>query len=316
MNYLITGGSGSLGTAIFHYLQRKPPGRAVCYSRDWHKQAKLKTDLKDASWVRYFLGDVADKERLDFAMKGIDTVIHAAAIKDIVSCQYSPEETIKTNVIGTQNIIKVAIANNIDKVIIISTDKSVAPANVYGVSKSMAEALAVAMNSHARHVKTRISIARYGNVFGSSDSVVPLFLQQAKSKKFTITDENMTRFFLSIENAVDFIFDCLDKMQGGETFVPKMKAIDIMSLAKIIEPHAKVDFIGIRPGEKIHEILITNDEARRARDLGKIYCIYPQMAFWEMETIGNEIKPQEYTSFNAERLTTEEIKDMLALVKD
>jgi UDP-N-acetylglucosamine 4,6-dehydratase (inverting) len=232
--------------------------------------------------IRFFIGDVRDKERLSRAMNGVDIIIQAAALKQVIACEYNPIEAVKTNINGSINIINAALDNNVDRVIALSTDKAVHPVNLYGSTKMVAEKLFVQGNSYTgADRQTKFSCIRYGNVVGSRGSVVPLFLEQKKTGRLTITDERMTRFWLTLEEGVSFVRNCLPIMTGGEIFVPKIPSMKVSDLARAMAPDAKIDNIGIRPGEKIHEILITEDEARHAKEYDTYFVIEPEMKFWK-----------------------------------
>jgi UDP-N-acetylglucosamine 4,6-dehydratase len=230
--------------------------------------------------LRYFIGDVRDRERLLRAMHGVDIVVHAAALKQVPACEYNPMEAIKTNIMGTANVLEAALDAGVKKVMTISTDKAVSPANLYGATKLAAEKLTIQSNAYAAGSATRYSCVRYGNVVGSRGSVVPLFLKQRAGGTVTITDERMTRFWLSLEQGVRFVINCIEQMEGGEVFVPKIPSTKVTDLAKAIAPAAKLNIIGIRPGEKLHEYLISIDEARHTIELDRMYVIQPAEAIW------------------------------------
>jgi UDP-N-acetylglucosamine 4,6-dehydratase (inverting) len=278
---LITGGTGSFGRTFLATLLREDNPRSVrIYSRGEMLQYEMEKMFPDER-IRFFIGDVRDKERLSRAMNGVDIVVHAAALKQVPACEYNPIEAVKTNIYGSINIINTAIDNNVDRVIALSTDKAVHPVNLYGSTKMVAEKLFVQGNSYAscnRH--TKFSCVRYGNVVGSRGSVVPLFLEQKKTGRLTITDERMTRFWLTLEEGVQFVRNCLPIMTGGEIFVPKLPSMKVSDLARAMAPEAKIDIIGIRPGEKIHEILLTEDETRHTKEYDTYFVIEPELKFW------------------------------------
>jgi UDP-N-acetylglucosamine 4,6-dehydratase (inverting) len=278
---LITGGTGSFGRTFLATLLREDNPRSVrIYSRGELLQYETEKLFPDDR-IRFFIGDVRDKERLSRAMNGVEIVVHAAALKQVPACEYNPIEAVKTNINGTINIINAALDNNVDRVIALSTDKAVHPVNLYGSTKMVAEKLFVQGNSYTggdRH--TKFSCVRYGNVVGSRGSVVPLFLEQKKSGRITITDERMTRFWLTLEEGVRFVRNCLPRMNGGEIFVPKIPSMKVTDLAHAIAPEADIDIIGIRPGEKIHEILLTDDEARHTKEYDTYFVIEPELNFW------------------------------------
>jgi UDP-N-acetylglucosamine 4,6-dehydratase len=223
---------------------------------------------------------VRDRERLIRAMHGVHIVVHAAALKQVPACEYNPMEAIKTNIMGTSNVVEAALDAGVEKVLALSTDKAVNPVNLYGATKLAAEKLVIQSNAYAAGTATRYSCVRYGNVVGSRGSVVPLFLKQRASGKVTITDDRMTRFWLSLEQGVHFVIDCIEQMEGGEVFVPKIPSTTIVDLAKAIAPEAEIEIIGIRPGEKLHEVLISEDEARTTVEMERMYVVQPAEALW------------------------------------
>jgi UDP-N-acetylglucosamine 4,6-dehydratase len=230
--------------------------------------------------LRYFIGDVRDRDRLVRAMHGVDVVVHAAALKQVPACEYNPMEAVKTNIIGTSNVLEAALDAGVKKVLALSTDKAVSPVNLYGGTKLVAEKLVIQSNAYAAGTSTRYSCVRYGNVVGSRGSVVPLFLKQRANGKITITDERMTRFWLSLEQGVHFVINCIEQMEGGEVFVPKIPSTKVVDLARAIAPEAEIGIIGIRPGEKLHEDLLSPDEARHTVELERMYVIQPAEAIW------------------------------------
>jgi UDP-N-acetylglucosamine 4,6-dehydratase len=260
---LITGGTGSFGKKFARIaLEEKQPKKIIIFSRDELKQHEMKMHGYDHPSLRYFIGDVRDRERLIRAMHGVDLVVHTAALKQVPACEYNPMEAIKTNIMGTANVVEAALDAGVKKVMTISTDKAVNPINLYGATKLAAEKLTVQSNNYAAGKATRYSCVRYGNVVGSRGSVVPLFLKQRAKGTVTITDERMTRFWLSLDQGVRFVMNCIEQMEGGEVFVPKIPSTKIVDLANAIVPNAKFNIIGIRPGEKVHEVLVSEDEAR------------------------------------------------------
>ncbi|MCK9631772.1 MAG: UDP-N-acetylglucosamine 4,6-dehydratase (inverting) [Methanoregula sp.] len=300
---LITGGTGSFGRTFLATLLREDNPHSIrVYSRGELLQYETEKMFLDDR-IRFFIGDVRDKERLSRAMNGVDIVVHAAALKQVPACEYNPIEAVKTNINGTINIINTAIDNNVDRVIALSTDKAVHPVNLYGSTKMVAEKLFVQGNSYTggdRH--TKFSCVRYGNVVGSRGSVVPLFQEQKKTGRLTITDERMTRFWLTLEEGVQFVRNCLPIMNGGEIFVPKIPSMKVTDLARAMAPDAKIDVIGIRPGEKLHEILLTDDEARHTKEYETYYIIEPELKFWKKNdsTGGGRVLPEgfRYSSDN------------------
>lgn len=278
---LITGGTGTLGKAFIRYVYKNyKPKKLIVYSRDEFKQFEMSKDfpLSNYPGIRFFLGDVRDKKRIKSATIGIDYVIHAAALKHVPIAEYNPQESIKTNVIGAQNLIEACIENNVKKVIALSTDKACNPINLYGATKLVSDKLFISSNILSAHTKTLFSIVRYGNVINSRGSVIPIF-QNAKIKKepMTITDSKMTRFFITIEDAVKFIIKSLDIMEGGEIFIPKLPSIKIIDLAKSISPKSKIKIIGIRPGEKLHESLFSKEDSMNVIENKNTYIILPQV---------------------------------------
>ncbi len=311
-NVLCTGGSGSLGSALCAELAPKVD-RLVVFSRDWLKQSKLRSKLGDPNNMRWFIGDVRDRERLERAFGGIDTIIHAAAIKDIVSGEYAPSELVKTNIIGTYNVIEAAIDVGVKNVLLISTDKSVASSNAYGKSKAVAESLAVASNSNSRRGGTTIAVARYGNVLESSGSVVPVFQEQMKTGEISITDKRMTRFVVTMAAAVKFVISCIENIERGVIFIPKLYSVRILDIAEAVAPGIPIKEVGIRPGEKLHEMLITPEEGRRAEDMGGYYAIPPEHAFWDID-LGGKLLPDgfSYTSDNNSLwLSAKQIRELI-----
>lgn len=279
---LITGGTGSFGKAFARYaLDHMDLQRLIVYSRDELKQLEMRQALEDDPRLRFFIGDVRDERRLERAMDGVDAVIHAAALKQIVAAEYNPFECIQTNVVGAQNVIDASISVGVKRVVALSTDKASSPINLYGASKLAADKLFVAANHYASHSDTRLSVVRYGNVLGSRGSVVPLFQQLAPTGRLPITDKRMTRFWITLDQAVRFVIDAFDRMEGGEIFVPRIPSMRMTDLAEAIAPEATLEEVGIRPGEKLHEEMISIDDARRTVDLGDYYVIQPILSQWD-----------------------------------
>jgi UDP-N-acetylglucosamine 4,6-dehydratase len=278
---LVTGGTGSFGKKLIKILvEEYHPAKIIVFSRDELKQHEMRTSGYNHPSIRYFIGDVRDRERLSRAFYGVNIVVHAAALKQVPACEYNPMEAIKTNILGSSNVADAAIENGVEKVLALSTDKAVNPINLYGATKLAAEKLLIQSNAYAGGRNTRIACTRYGNVVGSRGSVVPLFIQQRPSGRLTITDERMTRFWISLEQGVRFVIRCIEQMQGGEVFVPKIPSMNMMDLARAVAPEARVDIIGIRPGEKLHETLISEDEARTTVELPDMYVVQPASAMW------------------------------------
>lgn len=280
---LITGGTGSFGKKCTEMLLKCcKPRRIIIFSRDELKQYELSLAFPESQYpcMRYFLGDVRDKERLYRAFVNVDIVIHAAALKQVPAAEYNPFEAVKTNIVGSQNVINVAIDQGVSKVIALSTDKAVNPINLYGATKLCSDKLFVAANAYVMKEKTLFSVVRYGNVLGSRGSVVPLFLKMRSSGTLTITDPRMTRFWLTLEQGVDFVLNCLDKMVGGEIFVPKLPSMRVTDLAQAVCPTCDIRIVGIRPGEKLHEVMIPLDEARNTVEFKDYYLIKPAFSFF------------------------------------
>lgn len=279
---LITGGTGSFGkkfTSIL--LDRYKPKKLIIYSRDELKQSDMQQQFKAYDNIRFFIGDVRDKERLLMAFRDVDFVLHAAALKQVPAMEYNPAEAIKTNTLGAINIIDAAIERGVKKVVALSTDKACNPINLYGATKLCSDKLFIAGNSYAGKENTRFSVVRYGNVVGSRGSVVPFFASKIKDGVIPITDKRMTRFFITLEQAVDFVIRCFDIMQGGELFVPKIPSVRIMELAKVMAPHCKTKIVGIRPGEKLHEVMISEDDSRNALEFKGYYIVKPSFPWWD-----------------------------------
>lgn len=278
---LVTGGTGSFGRKLVRILlDEYNPAKIIVFSRDELKQHEMRTAGYHAPNLRYFIGDVRDLERLRRAFDGVNIVIHAAALKQVPACEYNPMEAIKTNILGSSNVIDAALDAGVERVVALSTDKAVNPVNLYGATKLAAEKLFVQSNAYAGGRTTRFACVRYGNVVGSRGSVVPVFLRQREIGAVTVTDERMSRFWISLEQGVRFVIRCAEQMHGGEVFVPKIPSMTILDLAKTIAPDASVNVIGIRPGEKLHEVLISEDEARTTIELDDMYVVQPAEALW------------------------------------
>src|SRR5688572_14336682 len=278
---LITGGTGSFGKKFTQtVLAEKQPKKIIIFSRDELKQHEMQMRGFNHPSLRYFIGDVRDRERLMRAMHGVDIVVHAAALKQVPACEYNPMEAIKTNIMGTANVLEAALDAGVKKVLMVSTDKAVSPANLYGATKLAAEKLTIQSNAYAGGSATRFSCVRYGNVVGSRGSIVPLFLKQRAGGRITVTDDRMTRFWLSLDQGVRFVIECIEQMEGGEVFIPKIPSTKVTDLARAIAPDAKLNIIGIRPGEKLHEVLISEDEARNTIELDSMYVVQPAEATW------------------------------------
>jgi UDP-N-acetylglucosamine 4,6-dehydratase len=284
---LITGGTGSFGQQfVKSVLERYKPRRLVIFSRDELKQFEMRQRFSEQQFpcLRYFIGDVRDKERLLRAFDGIDVVVHAAALKQVPACEYNPLEAIKTNVLGAANIVDAAIDRNVPKVIALSTDKAASPINLYGATKLCSDKLFISANHYSGFLhETRFSVVRYGNVVGSRGSVVPFFLKLRETGVLPITDPRMTRFWITLDQGVDFVLRSLERMRGGEIFVPKLPSMNIMELAKALAPEARHEITGIRPGEKLHEAMITEDDARTTVEHADYYAILPSGPEWGQE---------------------------------
>jgi len=315
---LITGGTGSFGKKFIKTLLNKSNfKRLVIFSRDELKQEEMRTmnDFNDKR-LRFFIGDIRDKERLYRAMVNIEIVIHAAALKQVPTCEYNPIEAIRTNIIGAENIINAAIDMKVDKVIALSTDKAVNPINLYGATKLVAEKLFIQGNNYSSIDGTKFCVVRYGNVVGSRGSVIPLFNHQKKNGILTITDKSMTRFWITLEQGVQFVIKCTEISFGGEIFVPKIPSMKLINLAKMIAPKSKIKTIGIRPGEKIHETLISQDEARNTYEFDDMFVIKPVNLFREPNNIlwslGKPMKYYFYSSnTNKQWITPKLMKKMI-----
>lgn len=281
---LVTGGTGSFGSRFVELMLTKHrPRRLVVFSRDELKQSEMQVRFTD-DCLRFFIGDVRDGERLVRAMHDVDIVVHAAALKQIPACEYNPFEAIQTNVMGAKNVIDAAIESGVKRVIALSTDKAVNPINLYGASKLCAEKLFVQANTYGFGRGTAFACVRYGNVIGSRGSVVPLFRAQRANGTVTVTDPKMTRFWITLDQGVDFVTHCLEVMRGGEIFVPKLPSARMMDLVEAVAPQCRVEFVGIRPGEKLHEVLISEDEARQAVELADMFVVEPVLPRWGYRT--------------------------------
>lgn len=276
---LITGGTGSFGKKFTEVIFKKYKlKKVIILSRDEFKQYQMSKVFPNSKYpIRYFLGDVRDRQRLYRAFENVDYIIHAAALKQVPALEYNPTEAVKTNVIGADNIVDAAIDRGVKKVVALSTDKAVNPINLYGATKLVAEKIFIAANAYAGN-KVKFSVVRYGNVVGSRGSIIPLFLdlKRQRIREFSITDERMTRFWITLEQSVELIIKALEESVGGEVFVPKIPSMKIVDLAKAIEPDCRFKITGIRPGEKVHETLISEDEARKVKEFNGIYVILPQ----------------------------------------
>lgn len=311
---LVTGGTGSFGKKFIKKALTLDVKKVIVFSRDELKQYEMKQEFKDER-LRFFIGDVRDKDRLYRAFDGVDIVIHAAAMKHVDACEYNPFEAVKTNIHGAQNVIEAAIDKGVEKVIALSTDKACSPVNLYGATKLASDKLFVAANSYVGEKKTRFAVVRYGNVVGSRGSVVPFFKKIRHTGVLPITDERMTRFWITLDQGVQFVLDNLQRMNGGEIFVPKIPSMKVTDLAKAIAPECKIEIVGIRPGEKLHEAMITEDDARHTVEFENYFVILPELSWWNNENHSDGKPLPEgfaYTSdSNNHWLTIEELKELV-----
>ena len=314
---LITGGTGSFGKkATEIILKRYKPKKLIIFSRDELKQFDMAQQFNESEEIRYFIGDVRDKERLHRAFHGVDIVLHAAALKQVPAAEYNPFEAVKTNIIGAENVINVAIDQGVKKVIALSTDKAANPINLYGSTKLCSDKLFIAGNSYVGRDHSIFSVVRYGNVVGSRGSVIPFFLKQKEKGVLPITDSRMTRFWITVEQGVDFVLNCLEQMIGGELFVPKIPSMNIMDLAKAIAPECKTEIVGVRPGEKLHEVMVTKDDARRTLEYKDHYVVQPDFQFWgsRFKSNGGTPLPEDFeynSGTNPWFLTIDEMREMV-----
>lgn len=312
---LITGGTGSFGKALTKRLLESNARRIAILSRDELKQFEMKTEFSDDR-LRYFVGDIRDSSRLDIALHGVDYVVHAAALKQVDTGEYNPMEFVKTNVVGSQNVIDACIRNGVKKIVALSTDKASSPINLYGATKLTADKLFSAANNYSQGYGTLFSVVRYGNVMGSRGSVIPLFRQYAKKgKPFPITDKRMTRFWITIDQAVEFVLESFEIMSGGELFVPKIPSMKIMDLAHAVKSDFSYIEIGIRPGEKLHEEMISPDDSRRTIELKNRFVVSPIYAEWGYKSAVGKQVPDGFTyrsDTNNLWLSVEEIQELIS----
>ncbi|MCM8782386.1 MAG: UDP-N-acetylglucosamine 4,6-dehydratase (inverting) [Candidatus Omnitrophica bacterium] len=323
---LITGGTGSLGKKLVQIIvENYNPQKLIIFSRDELKQFEMaqRWNPKKYPFLRYFLGDIRDKDRLMLAFRGVDYVIHAAALKQVPTAEYNPCEYVKTNVLGAMNIIDAALQAKIKRVIALSTDKACNPINLYGATKLCSDKLFVAANVYSGFEEIRFSVVRYGNVLASRGSVIPFFKERAKTGILPITDPRMTRFWITLDQGAHFVLMCLSRSKGGEIFVPKIPSMRITDLAKAIAPHCRYEIIGIRPGEKLHETLISEDEARNTVEFKECYVVQSNSAFRNELLNSNNSKGRlcpdgfRYTSdTNKDWLTIEELKQLIEKTAD
>lgn len=322
---LVTGGTGSFGKKFIQTVfQRYEPKKVIVYSRDELKQFEMQeseTFKTHNERIRYFIGDVRDEQRLKRAMEGVDIVIHSAALKQVPAAEYNPFEAVKTNILGGQNVINASIEAGVHKVIALSTDKAAAPINLYGATKLASDKLFVAANNYKGSHDIRFSVVRYGNVMGSRGSVIPFFMKKMKDGVIPITDERMTRFNITLQQGVDFVIKNLKRMWGGELFVPKIPSYKILDVAKAVAPDCKIEIVGIRPGEKIHEEMITETDAINTVEFDNYFVILPSTKLWDVEKFKNESNGRagkfcelgfKYNSgTNTDWLTCEEIRELI-----
>lgn len=316
---LITGGTGSFGQyCTKKLLTQSQAAKIVVFSRDELKQSHMRSQIADPERrLRFFIGDVRDLERLQRAFQNIDYVLHAAALKQVPALEYNPFEAIKTNIIGTQNVISAALERKVKKVVLVSTDKAANPANLYGATKLCAERLIISSNAYAGEGGTRLSAVRYGNVFGSRGSIVQVIEQQRLSGEVTLTHEGMTRFWITLEQGVNLVLMALEKMYGGEIFVPRLPSMKIKDFITLLAPESKIKLVGVRPGEKIHEVLVTPEEARHTKKFSDHYVILPEYDWWaghEQYRTGAPLPEDFYFSShnNEQWLDAEGLKGLLA----
>ncbi len=319
---LITGGTGSFGKKFVELVLKRYPKikRLVIYSRDELKQFEMSQQfpLSKYGQIRFFIGDVRDKERLRRALENIDVVVHAAASKQVPACEYNPFEAIKTNILGAQNVIENCIDLNIQKVVALSTDKAAAPINLYGATKLCSDRLFITANYYKGNRDIKFSAVRYGNVMGSRGSVIPFFLKKCKEGVIPITDKKMTRFNITLEEGVDMVFYALENMWGGEIYVPKIPSYQIMDVAEAIAPDCKIETVGIRPGEKLHEEMITETDAINTLEFEKYYVILPSMRLWDVDSYRKAFNGKNCpigfsygSGKNKEWLTVEQIRQLI-----
>lgn len=311
---LITGGTGSFGRKFVAKALELDFKKIIVFSRDELKQYEMAQQFNDRR-LRFFLGDVRDKDRLYRAFDGVDYVVHAAALKQVPAAEYNPMEVIKTNILGAQNVIDAAIDSGVEKVIALSTDKAANPINLYGATKLCSDKLFVAGNSYVGNKPTRFGVVRYGNVIGSRGSVIPLFQKMKATGVLPITDPRMTRFWITLEQGVQFVIDCFKRLHGGEIFVPKIPSMRIVDLAEAIAPGCRHEIIGIRPGEKLHEVMIPEDDARRSIDCGDYYVIKPDFPWWNDHNWSNGKPLPDGFRYSSDTndwwLTVEELRQMV-----
>ena len=317
-NILVTGATGSFGRAfIRHVLDTEHPRRVVAFSRDELKQYEMRQEFANDDRMRWFLGDVRDLDRLKRAMHGVDYVVHAAALKQVDTAEYNPVEFVKTNVLGSQNVIEASLDSNVRKVVALSTDKASSPINLYGATKLTADKLFVAANNYGAAYDTKFSVVRYGNVMGSRGSVIPYFKSLYRTgSPIPITDIRMTRFWITLDQAVRFVVESLDIMAGGELYVPRIPSMRITDLAEAVAPGSPITEIGIRPGEKLHEEMIAADDSRRTFRLPNRYVVCPVLAGWGFPKVAGESLPEEFSYRSDSNDMWLSIEELRALVDE
>jgi len=313
---LVTGGTGSFGKKFVEIMLRDfQPKRLVIFSRDELKQHEMKASGFNHPSLRYFIGDVRDPDRLNRALAGVTVVVHAAALKQVPACEYNPFEAIQTNIMGGRNVIDASINQGVRRILALSTDKAVNPINLYGATKLCAEKMFVQANAYSGARDTRFSCARYGNVVGSRGSVIPMFLEQKRRGKLTITDPRMTRFWITLEQGVKFVIRCIEQMHGGEIFVPKIPSMRLTDLAQAVAPGCEIEYIGIRAGEKLHEALVSEDEARNTVETDSMYVIQPSHPWWQNANWMNaRALPEGFryaSDTNTEWMTDQQVRDLM-----
>jgi UDP-N-acetylglucosamine 4,6-dehydratase/5-epimerase len=319
---LITGGTGSFGNAFVKKIfENHNPKKVIIYSRDEYKQFVMKKSLPDyEDRIRFFIGDVRDRERLYLALSHVDYVVHAAALKQVPACEYNPSEAIRTNITGAENVIDAAIRRNVSKVVALSTDKAVNPVNLYGATKLASDKLFIAANAYSAHSDTIFSVVRYGNVAGSRGSVIPFFknLIDKESNHLPITDDRMTRFWITLDEAVDLVFKALNESKGGETYISKIPSFKIPDLAQAMAPETQQKTVGIREGEKLHEVMITETDSAHSYEYDNHYIIYPDFEWWTFDdhfTAGGKKVEESYryaSDTNAQWLNVEQLRERVA----
>jgi UDP-N-acetylglucosamine 4,6-dehydratase len=313
---LVTGGTGSFGQKFTDIILREYQPKAVrIFSRGEFLQDQMRQKFNNDERLRFFIGDVRDRDRVYRAMTDVDIVVHAAALKQVPTCEYNPIEAKRTNIDGAINVVDAAIDRGVEKTIAISSDKAVHPVNLYGATKLVMEKVVVQSNVYASPTNARFSCVRYGNVVGSRGSVIPLFMEQARTGVITITDERMTRFWITLEQGVRFVINCIERMRGGEIFVPKIPSMKTVDVAEVIAPGIQRKIIGIRPGEKLHEFLLTEDEVRHARELDDCIIVEPEFYFWQGDHLkGGRVCPANFkysSDCNSWWLTMDEFKKIV-----